>query len=97
MADQKIDIDYVAKLARIDLTDTERETFGAQLRDVLAHFEKLNAVDVSGVEPSAHAFDVVNVWGEDQPGPTLAPEEALNVANKQKDNQVVMPKVVGGE
>jgi len=93
----EIDIDYVANLARIDLTERERELFSAQLKDVLGYFERLGKVDVAGVEPSAHAFDVVNVWGEDEPGPVFTPEEMLKIANKHNGEQVLMPRVVGEE
>lgn len=49
-----MDIDYVSNLARIELTKEEREKFQHQLGDVLQYFEKLNEVDVDGVEPTAH-------------------------------------------
>ena len=90
-----IDIDYVANLARLDLSDDEKSKLGTQLDDILGYFDKLNAVDVAGVEPMAHAHRVFNVWREgDEPGPTYAPEVLLNMAPEQRDNQVVVPKVV---
>ena len=90
-----IDIDYVANLARLDLSDAEKSKLGTQLDDILGYFDKLNAVDVAGVEPMAHAHRVFNVWREgDEPGPTYAPEVLLNMAPEQRDNQVVVPKVV---
>lgn len=90
----KIDIDYVANLARIDLTDEEKEKFSAQLGDVLAYFDKLKAVDVSGIEPTAHAFPLYNVWAEDVAAPGFTAEEALRNAPQTRDSQVVVPKVV---
>ncbi|MEZ7843894.1 MAG: Asp-tRNA(Asn)/Glu-tRNA(Gln) amidotransferase subunit GatC [Opitutales bacterium] len=90
-----IDIDYVANLARLDLSDDEKSKLGTQLDDILGYFDKLIAVDVAGVEPMAHAHRVFNVWREgDEPGPTYAPEVLLNMAPEQRDNQVVVPKVV---
>ena len=53
---QPMDIDYVSNLARIELTSAEKEKFQGQLGDVLKYFEKLQEVDVEGVEPTAHAF-----------------------------------------
>ena len=50
-----IDISYVANLARIELTDEEKEVFSRQLGQIITYFEKLSKVDVSNVEPSAHA------------------------------------------
>ena len=90
----KIDIDYVANLARVDLTDVEKEKFSAQLGDVLAYFEKLKSVDVSNIEPTAHVFPLFNVWDEDTAQPGFTAEEALRNAPKTRDSQVVVPKVV---
>lgn len=95
MADaHKIDIDYVAHLARLDLTQAERERFSAQLDSIIAYVEKLNEVDVSGLEAATHAFEHCNVWEEDAPGPVLAPETALRNAPEQRDNMIVVPQVV---
>lgn len=90
-----IDIDYVAKLARLDMSADEKAKLGSQLDDILGYFEKLNAVDVEGVEPMAHAHRVANVWREgDEPGQTYSPEVLMQMAPEQRDNQVVVPKVV---
>ncbi|MGB0743406.1 MAG: Asp-tRNA(Asn)/Glu-tRNA(Gln) amidotransferase subunit GatC [Opitutales bacterium] len=90
-----IDIDYVANLARIELTDEEKLKLGSQLDDILGYFDKLNAVDVDGVEPMAHAHPVTNVWREgDEPGPTYSPEVLTKMAPDFRENQVVVPKVV---
>ncbi len=89
-----IDIDYVATLARIELTDEEREQFSSQLEDILDYFERIKAVDVAGIEPTAHAFPIYNVWEEDVPEPGLSPDEALLNAPEQRGNQIVVPKVV---
>jgi len=90
-----IDIDYVANLARLDLSAKEKAKLGTQLDDILGYFDKLNAVDVEGVEPMAHAHRVTNVWREgDQPGETYAPEVLIKMAPESRDNQVVVPKVV---
>lgn len=89
-----IDIDYVAKLARIELGEEEKKKFSAQLGQVLEYFEKLSAVDVSGVEPSAHAHALCNVWREDEAEPAMGVEDALMNAPKKRENQIVVPKVV---
>lgn len=90
----QLDIDHVAKLARLALTPEERRDFSRQLGDVLLHIENLRQVDVSGVEPSAHAFAVNNVWQEDVACPGLPVEQALRNAPAQRDHMVVVPKVV---
>ncbi len=87
-------LDHVASLARIDLTAEEKARFATQLGDVLAYVEQLNEVDVAGVEPTAHAFPVVNVWAEDIPEPGLPVEDALRNAPERRDNMFVVPKVV---
>ncbi|MBE7537570.1 MAG: Asp-tRNA(Asn)/Glu-tRNA(Gln) amidotransferase subunit GatC [Opitutaceae bacterium] len=89
-----IDIDHVANLARIALTEEEKRTFSSQLGDVLAYIEKLKEVDVSGVEPMAHAFPVYNVWADDVPGPSLPVEQAMANAPACRDNMISVPKVV---
>ena len=89
-----IDIDYVANLARLALTPDEKATYARQLGDVLAYIEKLKSAEVSGVEPTAHAFDVSNVWAEDVPQPGLSVTDALRNAPAVRDNMFVVPKVV---
>ena len=89
-----IDIDYVANLARVALTAQEKETFSRQLGDVLRYVEKLGEVDVSQVEPTAHAFPLYNIWADDVPQPCLPVEAALRNAPVQRDNMVVVPIVV---
>ena len=90
----KIDIDYVANLARIELTNEEKKEFSSQLGDVLHYFKKLNEVDVEGVEPMAHAFPHFNVWREDRSGEPLNVENALRNAPAERQDQIIVPKVV---
>ena len=89
-----MDIGYVANLARIELGEAEKEKFAAQLGSVLEYFDRLSKVDVEGVEPSAHAHAIYNVWRDDEEGPLLTPEQVLMNAPKRRDNQIVVPKVV---
>ena len=89
-----MDIDYVSNLTRIELTPEEKEKFQGQLGDVLKYFEKLQEVDVDGVEPTAHAFPRFNVWDEDVAKDGLPAEKALMNAPKSRNEQVVVPKVV---
>jgi aspartyl-tRNA(Asn)/glutamyl-tRNA(Gln) amidotransferase subunit C len=87
-------LDHVANLARIELTAQEKEHFAAQLGDVLTYISQLNEVDVTGVEPTAHAFPVVNVWAADIAQPGLPVADALRNAPQRSDNFFVVPKVV---
>lgn len=95
MSNTQMDIDYVANLARLDMSEGEKAKLGAQLDDILGYFEKLKAVDVDGVEPMAHANKVYNVWREgDETGATFDPEVLTKMAPECRENQVVVPKVV---
>jgi aspartyl-tRNA(Asn)/glutamyl-tRNA(Gln) amidotransferase subunit C len=87
-------LDHVASLARIELTAEEKVRFASQLGDVLAYIAQLNEVDVSGVEPTAHAFPVVNVWAADVAQPGLTVEQALRNAPQVRDDMFVVPRVV---
>ena len=89
-----MDIDYVSNLASIELSEIERSKFQSQLGDVLKFFEKLQEVDVEGVEPTAHAFPTFNVWDQDEVKPGLDPKKALQNAPKVRNQQIVVPKVV---
>lgn len=89
-----VDIHDVAHLARLALTPTEEARFGAQLGDVLAYMEQLEEVDVSGVEPMAHAVPLSNVARPDAVRPSLPHEEALRNAPAQANGLFVVPKIV---
>ena len=89
-----LNINHVANLARLALTPEEKAQFARQLGDVLAYIEQLKQVDVSHVEPMAHAFPVYNVWRDDVPEPALPVEAALQNAPARRDNMIVVPKVV---
>jgi aspartyl-tRNA(Asn)/glutamyl-tRNA(Gln) amidotransferase subunit C len=89
-----LNIDHVAHLARLALTPEEKAKFATQLGDVLTYIEQLKKVDVSGVEPTAHAYPVFNVWADDVAQPGLPVEAALKNAPAQRNNMIVVPKVV---
>ncbi|MDI1320084.1 MAG: Asp-tRNA(Asn)/Glu-tRNA(Gln) amidotransferase subunit GatC [bacterium] len=89
-----LDINYVANLARLALTDAEKGKFAQQLGDILHYVEKLKQVEVTGVEPMAHAAPVYNVWAADVAQPGLPVGAALQNAPAQRDNLIVVPKVV---
>jgi aspartyl-tRNA(Asn)/glutamyl-tRNA(Gln) amidotransferase subunit C len=94
MASSDIDIKYVAHLARLALTPEEEQKIGAQLGDVLSYIEKLKEVDVSNVEPTAHAFPLVNVTRPDELQPCLTNEEALRNAPATANGLFMVPKIV---
>ena len=93
MSDQ-FDVRYIAQLARLDLSDAEIAKFQSQLGQILSHVEKLRQVDVSGVEPTAHANQVVNVFRADEPRDWFTPEVALANAPRSANGLFIVPKVI---
>ena len=89
-----LDVAYVARLARLDLTSAETELFQRQLGDVLRYAEKLREVDVSHVEAAAHAVPIFNVFREDAPRDWLTAEQALSNAPRQANGLFIVTKVV---
>ena len=89
-----MNIDYVSNLARIELSESEKKKFRSQLGDVLKYFEKLQEVNVEGVDPTAHAFPRFNVWDQDQVKEPFRVDQALQNAPQSRNDQIVVPKVV---
>jgi len=94
MASAEIDIKYVAHLARLQLTPDEEKKLGAQLGNILGYIEKLNKLDVSGVEPTAHAVPMINVTRPDEIRPSLPHDDALRNAPAQANGLFIVPKIV---
>lgn len=94
MADNSIDVRYVANLARINLSDEEVETFGSQLAGVMAHIEKLSEVDIEGIEPTSHTTVDSNRVRKDVPVASIPPEGFLQNTPDQAQGQLRVPKVV---
>jgi aspartyl-tRNA(Asn)/glutamyl-tRNA(Gln) amidotransferase subunit C len=94
MAAPELDVQAVARLARVALSEEEVATFGAQLGRVLEHIELLGRVDISGVEPTAHANPVFNVLRDDEPIDGLQRAEVLALAPRQANSLVIVPKVI---
>ena len=90
----ELDVAYVAKLARLHLTEAETQLFQKQLGDVLEYVEKLRGVDVSQVEASAHAVPMFDVFREDEPRDWFTAKEALSNAPRQANNLFIVTKVV---
>ena len=89
-----LDVAYVARLARLDLTAEEAALFQTQLAQVLAHAAKLREVNVEGVEPAAHAFPIFDVPRADEPRAGFTQEEALRHAPRAVNGLFIVTKVV---
>ena len=94
MAAPEIDIQYVAHLARLELTPEEQKKFGDQLGHILEHIEKLKQLDVTNIEPTAHAAPRVNVTRADEVRPSLPHADALRNAPAQANGLFIVPKIV---
>jgi aspartyl-tRNA(Asn)/glutamyl-tRNA(Gln) amidotransferase subunit C len=94
MAANEIDVKYVAHLARLGLTPDEEQTLSAHLGGILGYIEKLKELDVTNVEPTAHAVPMVNVTRPDVVRPSLPHEAALANAPAQANGLFLVPKIV---
>ena len=94
MPDQQIALKRIAELARLDVSAEELATFESQLTPILKHIDTLSALDVDGVEPTAHPTPVFDVLRPDQARPGLSTEAVLRNAPESAQNQIRVPKVV---
>jgi len=89
-----MDIEKVARLARLELSYEEKVTFGSQLEQILTYMEQLNRLDTSGVEPTSHAIPVYNVFREDEVKPSLPQEEVLAIAPDEEEGHFKVPRII---
>ncbi len=94
MADANhMDVSYIANLARIELTDEETTLFQGQLDQVLEYVDQISELDVSSVEPTAHAVPLVNVLRADELGVSLNHDAVTANAPAERDGQILVPKI----
>ena len=82
---------HVASLARLELREDELERLGAQLNDIIEAVSKVSELDLSDVPPTSHPLDVVNVWGADEPRPSLPVDDALRNAPEREGSYFKVP------
>jgi len=88
------EVDYVARLARLEVTEKETEKFTAQLNDILGYIDKLNEIDTTGVEPMTHAIAVTNAFREDKIIDSIGTEKSLANAPDARGEFFRVPKVI---
>lgn len=88
------DVEHVAKLARLQLNEAEKEQFTGQLNAILKYAEKLNELDTDGVEPTSHPMPLFNVMREDDVRPSLPIESVLKNAPEEEEGQFKVPAVL---
>jgi len=89
----KKDVEHVAKLARIEITEDEKEKFTKQLGDIIKYVDQLNEVDTTGVEPMTQAYPLFNVTREDEVRYIATKEELLKNAPEEEDSFFKVPKI----
>ena len=90
----KQDVEHVAKLARLEIGEAEREAFSRQLSSILTYIEQLKTLDTTGVEPTATVLEETNVFREDKVRVSLPVEKALANAPERADGFLVVPKSI---
>jgi len=88
------DVEHVARLARLALSESERVRMREQLSAILEYIDKLKAIDVEGVEPTSHAVPLVNVMRDDEPGPCLPQADALANAPDRAGEFFRVPRII---
>ena len=90
----KQEVDHVAKLARLELSDDEQERLTSQLSNILTYVEKLNELDTGNVASTSHVLDIKNVMRDDVPVPGLPQERALANAPDKAAGHYRVPKII---
>ncbi|MCF8009943.1 MAG: Asp-tRNA(Asn)/Glu-tRNA(Gln) amidotransferase subunit GatC [Clostridiales bacterium] len=90
----KSDVEHVATLARLELSEEEKELYTKQLSAIMEYFEKLKELDTDDVPPTPHVLPLKNVLREDKPGEQMDSEKALSNAPDREGNYFRVPKIV---
>jgi len=96
MAITRANVEKVALLARLQLTDVELETMTAELSQIVTYVDQLGEVDTEEVEPMAHAVEISNVFASDEVRPSLPRALALANAPRRNERGYLVPPVLGG-
>ena len=94
MSITKKDVEHVAKLARLALTEEEKETFTRQLAKILTYVEQLNKLDTKDVPPTAHPLSIKNVWRDDVCVNWEKPDDLINGAPEREERYFKVKKVI---
>ncbi|MBU0944794.1 MAG: Asp-tRNA(Asn)/Glu-tRNA(Gln) amidotransferase subunit GatC [Proteobacteria bacterium] len=88
------EVEHVARLAKLNLSETELVKMTGQLDTILAYVAKLDELDTEGVVPTTHAFSITNAFREDEVMPSLPREEALANGPKKNGEAFVVPRII---
>ncbi len=87
-------IEQVSMLARLELSEEEKEIFSKQLSSIIEYIDKLNELDTTNVDPTAHVLPIRNVFREDELRPSLPKDKALQNAPHKTDDFYRVPKII---
>ncbi len=90
----KEEVEHVARLARLELSDEEKETFTKHLNNILTYVEKLNELDTKDVKPTSHVLQIQNIFKEDEIRESLSREKALSNAPDRTEEFYRVPKII---
>ena len=90
----KKEVEYVAKLAKLEFNEIEKEEFTSQLNSILDYFKKLDELDTEKVEPTAYVISMPNLLNEDKVKPSLPREEVLSISKYIKKGYFKVPKIM---
>ncbi len=94
MSISKKEVERIAHLARLDLTEAEKDRFADQLSQILDHVEQLNELDTEGVEPTFHVIEMTNVFRNDRETPSLSRDETLGNAPQTDGRFFLVPRII---
>ncbi len=90
----KQEVEHVARLARLELSEQEKDQLTEQLSGILTYVEKLNELTTTGVEPTAHVLDISNIMRDDLPQESLSQEQALANAPDKAAGHFRVPLII---
>jgi aspartyl-tRNA(Asn)/glutamyl-tRNA(Gln) amidotransferase subunit C len=88
------DVEHVARLARLELSEADKERMRRELDSILSYIDKLRALDTEGVEPTAHAIPMTNVMRDDMPRPSLSQDDMLANAPERSGEFFRVPRII---
>jgi len=87
-------VEHIARLARLSISEEDKEALAQHLSAILGYMEKLNSLDTEGIEPTSHVLDIANVFRDDDPIPSLRPDDALSNAPERSGNFFKVPRII---
>jgi aspartyl-tRNA(Asn)/glutamyl-tRNA(Gln) amidotransferase subunit C len=90
----KKEIEHLSVLARISVSEEEKELFGSQLSSILDYMEKLNELDTKNIEPTSHVLSLYNIDRDDMPRPSIPQEDALMNSPDHTGKFYRVPKII---